>query len=59
MPGMTVLTRGSFKMKRSAISGMVDPSGMSGRSASACFTQAFRFRGEKKLLRKSPSGQLL
>jgi hypothetical protein len=47
IPGMVVLTVGLLKMKRSAISGMVMPSGTSGLSASACSTLASRFSGTK------------
>ena len=44
---MIVLTAGSFRIKRIAISGIVIPSGISGRSASARPTLAFRFSGTK------------
>ncbi len=47
IPGMIVPTSGLFKIKRSAISAIVLPVGISGRSASACSTLAFRFSGTK------------
>ena len=47
IPGMTVPTVGSERENRSAISAMVIPAGITGRSASARSTLAFRFSGTK------------
>src|ERR1043165_2087887 len=47
MPGMIVATSGVLRIKRRAISAMLEPAGIKGLRASACSTLVRRFSGTK------------
>ena len=47
MPGIIVLTAGSFRMNLKAVSAIEEPLGINGRNASALSTLCLKLSGEK------------